>query len=373
MKLSEKTLALLALWLISGMGPRRIYKLVEHFGQVEKVFDTSPSNLSKILGVDIKITEKISSALESGTLANELRLLEKHQIEVIDYTQESYPRLLKEIYNAPPILYQKGNIDFNSGLYIAFVGSRKASFAGKSICKKLIAKLAELYPETVIVSGLALGIDSAAHTAALDCGLKTVSVLAGGLSDIYPTQNQKLSEKIQHNGALITEFPAGTRPVAGNFPLRNRIISGISKGVVIVEAGERSGASITAGYALEQNRELFALPGPADSRFHLGTNRLIQKGSAKLVIKADDILEEVLPSYLNDRQTVQLEIPADQSELTSVEKAVLKLLEDGNAHQDMLAKGLNMPVYKLLATLTTLEVKGLIVSKPGAVYEAVVK
>ncbi len=374
MTISTSTRGLLALWLIPGLGPRRINRLWNHFGCIENIVGASPENLAKVLGLSSKITRRIPKALNAELYLEELRLLKKHGIGILDFSQAEYPELLRETYDAPPIIYKRGDIDFNGGMYIAFVGSRKASFAGKTICRKLIKRLAELNSEIVIVSGLALGIDSTAHEAALDVGLKTVSVLAGGLSSIYPAQNSKLSERIADNGALITEFPVNTRPAAINFPLRNRIISGISKGVVVVEAGERSGASITAGYALEQNRELFALPGLADSKFYVGTNRLIQKGQAKLVMKAEDILEEIQSDYVSQTKDNTSMVSDDCSEnLTNDEKAVLKILEKGSAHQDNLANELNMPVHQLLATLTMLDLKGCIVSKPGSIYQAVQK
>ncbi|MCP4751544.1 MAG: DNA-protecting protein DprA [Proteobacteria bacterium] len=372
MKPSPSSHGLLALWLMPGLGPRRIGSLLEHFENVENIFQASPKNLADVLGVNSKFTGSIPKALDSDAFHEEVRLVEKYGLEVLDLTHEEYPHLLRETYHAPPVLFKKGSFNLNLGVPLAFVGSRKSSFAGKNICQKLIRRLAEIRSDTVIVSGLAIGIDSAAHKAALDCGLKTVSVLAGGLSSIYPAQNRKLSEKIAENGALITEFPVKTKPVAVNFPLRNRIISGISKGVVVVEAGERSGASITAGYALEQNRELFALPGPADSRFYRGTNRLIQKGQAKLVMEAEDILEEILTEPFDYKKgDVSNKIKETTTDLTMEEKGILKLLEEGSAHQDALANGLNVPVHKLIATLTMLELKGLIVGKSGSVYQAV--
>lgn len=371
MSLPNSTLGFLALWLIPGLGPRRISKLINNFENIESIFESSPQNLTRLLGMDSKISKLIPQARDSQIFKEELRLIKKYNLQVLDITQKKYPSLLREIYDAPPILYVRGDIDFNQGIPIALVGSRKSSYSGKSMCQKLINQLAGLNANIVIVSGLALGIDCTAHKAALDAGLKTVSVLAGGLSNIYPAQNKNLSEKIVQNGALITEFPVNTRPVALNFPLRNRIISGISKGVVVVEAGERSGASITAGCALEQNRELFALPGPAESSYYRGTNRMIQKGQAKLVMDAHDILEEIIPdmiSYLETKPSSNQK--KAKIELSRDEKAILNILEEGCLHQNSLAQELNMPVHQLLASLTTLEIKGLIVCKSGSIYQA---
>ena len=363
---------LIALWLIPGLGPRRISSLLNHFGEIEQIIQASPSDLSRVTGLDRKITEMIPLALQSKRFNDEIRLLDKYKLRVIDHTEESYPALLREIYDAPPLLYVKSEIDFNQGIHIAFIGSRKASFYGKSMCQKLIKELAALHKDTVIVSGLAIGIDSMAHKAALESGLKTIGVLAGGLSSIYPPQNKMLSEKIEKNGALITEFPITAKPIATNFHLRNRIISGLSKGIVVIEAGKRSGALITARFALEQNRELFAVPGLADSRFYLGTNKLIQKGQAKLVIEAGDILEEILTPAGQQLKITDESPDRDQGDfLTSDERDILNILEQGGIHQDILAQRLQMPVNKLMATLTKLELEGRVVSKSGSVYEVV--
>ncbi len=369
MSLSDSTIGFLALWLIPGLGPRRIQKLCDRFSHVESIFNASTNQVVEACGVDSTTARLIPQALNSNKLQKELTLIEKYQVEVIDFTQKQYPKLLKEIYNAPPVLYIKGNIDFNQGFPLAFVGSRKASFAGKTICQKLIKELSIQNPETVIVSGLALGIDSVSHNAALDCGLKTIAVLANGLSTIYPVRNQCVAEKVCENGALITEFPMTTKPVATNFPLRNRIISGLSKGIVVIEAGERSGATITAGYALEQNRELFALPGLADSSFYKGTNRLIQKGQAKLVMEARDILEEFGPVNLQLSAENLLSNPDTRIRLSEEEIKVLDVIDRGNINKDVIAIRSGISIQNLLPVLTNLELKGLIVCKPGAVYE----
>ncbi|MBU2511816.1 DNA-processing protein DprA [bacterium] len=370
MQLSDSTIGLLALWLIPGLGPRRIQKLYDCFSRVESIFNASISRLSEAAGVDNKIASLIPQALDSDSLKKELTLIGEHQVEVLDFTQSHYPKLLKEIYNAPPVLYKKGNADLNYGFPIAFVGSRKASFAGKNICQKLIKEISVLKPETIIVSGLALGIDSVAHNTAMDCGLKTIGVLANGLSSIYPVRNKSIADRLCENGALITEFPMTTQPTATNFPLRNRIISGLSRGVVVVEAGERSGATITAGYALEQNRELFALPGPADSRFYVGTNRLIQKGQAKLVMVARDILEEFGPVNLQLSGEDLIKNHTDTTKVLSEDELkVLSILDQGRVQKDVIVNMSGIPIQNLLPVLTNLELKGLIVCKPGTIYE----
>lgn len=373
MKLTDDTLKLLALWMIPGIGPRRITRLLSHFENPEDIFTASPKRLSEILNIGLDKTRLIPDALNTKQFKDEIRQLEKYDLDVVNFTQPEYPKLLKEIYNAPPILFLKGKIDFNSGLPIAFVGSRKASFAGKNLCEKIIKRLSEIHSDIVIISGLALGIDSTAHNAALDNGLKTVSVLAGGLSSIYPARNKNLAERVSQNGALVTEFPTRVQPSASNFPLRNRIISGLSKGTVVVEAGERSGASITAGYTLEQNRELFAFPGQADSPFYRGTNRMIQKGQAKLILDAEDILEEFLTNIQLSIKDSLTKDSCSKPVLNVEEKVVLDYLQNGCMHQNALSSKSGLPIHRILPALTSLELKGLIVSKPGSVFQIIEK
>ena len=370
MVLSKQTSEVLALWLVPGLGPHRISRLIQTVGDVEELFQASVANLLQIEGISPKLATLIKTAKESPAFEQECRLIEKYRLQVLSLADAQYPTLLKEIYANPPILYVKGDIDFNKGLYIGVVGSRKASYAGKSFCRKLIQNLAKLSSHIVIVSGLALGIDAIAHKSALENGLKTIAVLAGGLSGIYPSQHMELSRQISTSGALITEFPVATRPTPGNFPLRNRIISGVSRGVIVIEAGERSGALITAGYALEQNRELFAVPGQVDSKYYRGTNRLIQRGQAKLILEAEDVLEELQPTLIAEN-TKQVKLAVDQ-EFTGDEIAILNKLEDRWMHRDALAAELNLPIHKILATLTMLEMKGLIVSKAGSYFQRIV-
>ena len=375
MKLNETTLALLALWLIPGLGPKKIQKLVDSFSSVDKIFGASYQSLREILGLtEDQIIHDIPGALDSDILKRELEYIDKYDVRILDITQKSYPPALKEIYNAPPILYLRGNYTFSSSFSLAFVGSRKASYSGKNICKRFIKSLSVKLPETTIISGLALGIDTAAHESAVENGLNTIAVLANGLSEVYPVRNKELAKRILQNGALISEFPLSTKPIAKNFPLRNRIISGLAQGVIIVEAGVRSGASITAGYALEQNRELFALPGPADSAFHKGTNRLIQKGHAKLVMELDDILEEF--QDINKQLSIDEKISPGvilEPDLEPDEITVLELIQQGCTQKDSLIEQSGLPVQKLLSTLVTLEIKGYIASKPGASFELVHK
>lgn len=368
--INDSTLALLALWLIPGLGPRRILSLLEKFSCTEAIFNATPNQLAEALSTNVQTTYPIQNSLDSKELKNEVSLIKKHKVNILDITQDSYPSLLKEIYNPPPVLYFKGENILSNDLPLAFVGSRKSSYAGKNACKNLIKRISELQPNTCIISGLAIGVDTTAHQSALENGLKTIAVLANGLSSIYPERNKQLAESIIEQGAIVTEFPMSTKPTATNFPLRNRIISGLSKGTVVVEAGERSGATITAGYALEQNRELFALPGPIGSSFHRGTNRLIQKGQAKLVMEAEDILEEfVAIDYQLSVDDLKKSNNEQTKDLTEIEQKILDQIEKDFNQKDQIISQLQLPIQDIMSALTMLEIKGVIIKKPGSTYE----
>lgn len=357
----------LALWLVPGLGPRKITNLLEHFGTVEKILSSSIDELRHVEGITPTLAGKIPQALTDPRLQKELELIDQYNIKTTEISSEFYPKRLKEVYTAPPILYSLGTHDLSSGIPIAFVGARKASFSGKNFCRRLIKQLSDISSDIVIISGLALGIDTVAHQTALECGLKTVAVLAGGLSNIYPPQNRELSQEIQKNGALVTEFPVSAKPAAQNFPLRNRIISGLSKGIVVVEAGEKSGALITAGYAMEQNRDLFAAPGPADSTYYRGTNRLIQRSHAKLILDAEDIIEEISTELGRNKNSPKTVSSEDMS-LSIEEMSIVRILEEKQQTADELSTVLNIPMPKLKSLLTMMELRGDIIALSGSKY-----
>jgi DNA processing protein len=362
---------LLALWLVPGLGPRKIRAVCDHFPELTEILHVPVREIARIQGINHDLASAIVDIFDSDTLAAELRLIEQSEVKLLDLADPNYSNALLEIHSPPPVLYLKGEIDLNAGVYIGFVGSRKASYAGKNFCQQIIKDLARYLPNAVVVSGLAFGIDTIAHHAALENKLKTVAVLGSGLNQIYPRQNQALSRSIMQQGAVISEFPLMTKPNATNFPLRNRIISGLSKGILVVEAGERSGALITAGYALEQNRELFAMPGLPGSKFYVGNNRLIQQGHAKLILRVEDILEEItLQQELRPISTAE-RTEENHPATNEYEKKIIAVLQEGELSQDILCQRLELPLPQLLATLTTLEMKEIILSKPGHIYQIV--
>ena len=275
------------------------------------------------------------------------------------------------IYDRPPFLYVRGNLN-KDDINIAIVGSRLASTYGKYITERISRELA--LKGLTIVSGMAWGIDSVAHRGALTAHGRTIAVLGSGLDVIYPPENKKLYADIIQNGAVISEFPLGTPPRSANFPTRNRIISGMSYGVVIVEAGEKSGSLITARLALEQGREVFAVPGSIDAAGSRGTNKLIKQG-AKLIENTDDILEEILPQF---ERTIVLKphsianseaIAAKSSEIFSaVDQKIIDFISGSRVHIDDLISSTGLSSADILSALTTLELKGMVRQYPGKFF-----
>ena len=349
--------------LIPGVGALRIKRLLEYFGTPERILSAPASELRKIEGIGREFAGRITRWKETVDVGRELELVEMQGAHVITLGDENYPPLLREIYAPPPVLYVKGDISVNGGRSIAIVGTRHPSFYGRMVTEDLSKKLA--MRGFTIVSGLARGIDSAAHKGTLAAKGRTVAVLGCGIDTVYPPENAKLMEEIVNSGAVVTEFPIGTRPDRSNFPRRNRIISGLSLGVVVVEAAKRSGSLITSNFALEQGREVFAVPGKVDSPGSYGTHRLIKDG-AKLVQNVDDILEEL---GMQIRSCAEKSPDAGsggtQLDLKEDEKKVYELLSSDPCHIDVVCGQINLPVGKVSSILMMLEVKGLISQLPG--------
>ncbi len=273
--------------LIAGIGRVKFSRLEEYFGDLERAWNAGLSELRRA-GLDQKSVEAIVSRRPKISLDAEMERLERYKVRVLTLNDPAYPPRLKEIYDVPPVLYVRGALTAEDEWSVAVVGTRRTTAYGREVAERIVGELAR--SKVTIVSGLARGIDSVAHRAALEAGGRTIAVFACGLDIIYPAENLKLAQAIMEHGALISDYPLGTSPKAEHFPRRNRIMSGLSLGVLVVEAGEGSGALITANLALEQNRDVFAVPGSILSPVSRGTNRLIQDG-AKLVRDVRDILE----------------------------------------------------------------------------------
>jgi DNA processing protein len=362
----------MALTRIEGLGNRGCHKLIEHFGSPQAAYMASLTELESS-GIPARVAQAIFSQVALKDAEREVEQAAKADCELIAFDNDDYPPLLKQIPDAPLLLYVRGNVKVLSQYAVAVVGSRRPSAYGSSVAHRLAHDLAQR--QLVVVSGLARGVDSAAHRGALEAKGNTVAVLGSGIDVIYPRENKTLANEIVKSGALISEFPLGTGPTPENFPIRNRIISGLSLGVVVVEAAEYSGSLITARLAVEQNREVFAVPGNITSAQSFGPNHLIKQG-AKLVDQWMDVIEEFPPEV-----RMQLLPPAEAAEgepigtqtaslfeasLPPEQKAVFDVLRADQAlFVDDIATAANLPSPKVLGALLQLEMNGLIRQLPG--------
>lgn len=351
---------------VPELGPVSILSLIRHFGTARQAWEASPGDLEQVEGISSRVREALVAArqrIDPHRLLEQVTACGFHTYTLAD---AGYPLSLKRISAPPPVLYVRGDLAACQGMsWIGIVGTRKATAYGRHVAKTLAFDLAK--SGMVVVSGLARGIDSAAHRGALAAGGVTAAVLGSGLDIIYPPENRDLAAEIAAGGVLLSEFPPGTRPLSQNFPRRNRIISGLALGIVVVEAGEKSGALITADLALEQGREVFAVPGPVTSPVSVGPNRLIKQG-ARLVESAADILEELSLPRLWAAEVGA----ADGAEivLEPAEREVLSALAGGPVQLEALAEQVKLPVSELLSLLTLLEVRGLVHQLPGSFFVA---
>jgi DNA processing protein len=350
---------LLRLTLIPGVGPKTRRKLLERFGAPAAVLAAAPSELRDVEGVGPKLLQKIvSEEHREYDAAAEIATCRELGIDILIESNPGYPRLLREIHDPPGVLFLRGEIKPQDALAIGIVGTRHATPYGLRQAERLAASLSRA--GLTIVSGLARGIDSAAHRGALSAGGRTIAVLASGVMNIYPPENDKLAAEIAANGAILSEAPPHMEPLAGTFPQRNRLISGLSLGVIIVEAADRSGALITARHAYEQGKEVFAVPGSVENRTSRGCHRLIRDG-AKLVESADDVLEELGPlveaAPRDDGQMIHH--PAELL-LNEVEQQVLAVIPTESTPVDAIITATGLPVPQVLATISVLEMRRLV-------------
>jgi DNA processing protein len=338
--------------LTQGIGPVRLRALIEHFGDVETAWHASAVSL-RAAGLNQAAVERLLYLRSRVDLQAELARLEQYGIRALTWDDPDYPRLLREIDHPPPVLYMRGSLLPQDEFAVAMVGTRNASTYGKQIAEQLAGGLAE--NGITVVSGLALGIDGIAHRAALEAGGRTLAVLASGLDEIYPPRHRQLATEIVNSGALLSDYAVGVKPEARNFPPRNRLISGLSLGTVVVEAGERSGALITLRFALEQGRDTFAVPGPVHARTSAGTNDAIQRGEAKLVTRVQDILEELNLAMIVEQREVAAIVPENAAEAT-----LLRHLGREPVHIDELVRQSSLPVSEVSSTLVMMELKGMV-------------
>jgi len=353
---------LIILNIVEDIGSIRTQSLLKHFGSLEKVFKADETEIGQIKEIGQIRAAKIPQAIKKINLNKELDLIKKHSVKVITFLDKDYPENLKNIYDPPVVLYVKGKILPEDKLAIAIVGSRLASFYGLQTAEKLGFELAS--HGITVVSGLARGIDSSSHKGALKAKKRTIAVLGSGLAHIYPEEHKDLAERISESGAVISEFPMNTIPDKWNFPRRNRIISGLSLGVVCVEAAEKSGALITCDCALEQGREVFAVPGKVDSMTSKGTNKLIKQG-AKLAQGVEDILEELNLSDSVSRQDGDSRSRIEGSALDKEESLVYTLLSSDPKYIDDICRESGIGLNRIAKILLNLEIKKFVKQLPG--------
>jgi DNA processing protein len=353
---------------VDRIGPAKVRNLLAKFKDISNILAANISELMQTEGISKELASRIRKASSykdsiRKSLEKEIKLLEKIGGRIITVWDDEFPQLLKKIYDPPLILYLMGNFDEMDKYSIAVVGTRQPTNYGKIQTEKIVADLVQ--QNITIISGLARGIDSVAHSSALKNQGRTIAVVGSGLDIIYPSENKKLFNEIKERGVIISEFPPGTIPNAENFPRRNRIISGLSLGTLVIETAITGGAMQTARLALDQNREVFAIPGNLGIKQSEGTNMLIQRGEAELIKSAEDILTGL---ELKLKPVIGKNIPKQQKDLTIFEEKILNCLLNEPLHIDKIAEKTDLSTSDCLVNLLSLEFKGLVKQLPGKMF-----
>lgn len=368
----EQLVDLFLLLSIDKIGPARVSSLLSKFHDFNNILEASIQEIEQVDGISTELAKRIKKAKQNrdetkSELEKQLIKLNKLNAKLISIWDKEYPSLLKKIFDPPLLLYIKGNFSEKDDYSIAAVGTRNPTNYGKIQTERIISDLSS--QGITIVSGMARGIDSIAHETALKNGCRTIAVIGSGLDVIYPPENKNLFNKICENGVVVSEFPLGTKPDAQNFPRRNRIISGLSLGVIVFETAINGGAMQTARLALDQNREVFAIPGNLGVRQSEGTNLLIQRGEAELIINAEDVLNEL---ELKLKPVIGKNIPKPSQDLNIFEEKIVKALsENGELHVDKISELTSLSTSDCLVNLLTLEFKGLVKQLPGKVFSLI--
>ncbi|MGE5252099.1 MAG: DNA-processing protein DprA [Bacteroidota bacterium] len=348
--------------LIKGIGAVRMQALIHHFGDLEAAWKAAPQELAEA-GLGPKLVERVAQARQGVDLEKVWEGFARQGIQVLTWNDAAYPERLKEIEQPPPVLYIRGEYLPEDLFAVALVGTRRVTPYGRQITEEIARFLAG--SGLTVISGLARGVDALAHTSALKAGGRTLAVLGSGVDRIYPPEHRALAEQIMEHGAIISDYAPGTPPEAANFPPRNRIISGLSLAVVVIEAGETSGALITAEFAAEQGREVFAVPGSILAPQSKGTNRLIQQGAQPL-LSASDLIQALNLTRAGEQKTARKILPGD-----AVEAQLLKALGAQPVHVDEIRNQTGLPIEKVSATLALMELKGMVRQVGGMNYVAV--
>jgi DNA processing protein len=348
--------------LVRGIGAVRLQALIEHFGDAAAAWNGDSTEL-RAAGLSIKVIERFLELRQNVDLDKMWDRIAAQGIAILTCVDEKYPARLKEIEQPPPVLYVRGELLAEDDFAVAIVGTRRVTPYGRQITEELASFLAA--NGVTVISGLARGVDGLAHDAALKAGGRTVAVLGSGVDRIYPSENRMLAEQIIAHGALISDYPVGTAPESGNFPPRNRIISGLSLAVIVVEAGETSGALITAEFAAEQGREVFAVPGNILAPQSKGTNKLIQNGALPL-LTPQDLMQALNLTHISEQKSARKILPAND-----VEAKLMMTLGNEPLHVDEIRSQTGLPVEKVSAALVMMELKGMVRQVGGMHYVAV--
>lgn len=348
--------------LVKGIGAVRLRLLLDHFGNIEAIW-RAPAQALYATGLSPRLVESLLDVRARVSLEAVWDRIQSLGIQVLTWESDAYPRRLREIDQPPPVLYVMGDLQPQDEFAVAIVGTRRITAYGRQVAENIAAFLAR--NGLTVISGLARGVDSVAHKAALDAGGRTLAVLGNGVDRIYPPEHRKLAEMIVQKGALISDYPLGTPPDSLNFPPRNRIISGLAQAVVIVEAGERSGALITASFAADQGRDVFAVPGNINAPQSAGTNKLIQQGAHPLV-DPQEILEILNLTQVSEYQAARVVLPAD-----ATEAQVLRVVSQEPLHIDEICNQTGIPIETVTAALAMMELKGMVRPVGGMHYVSV--
>jgi len=358
--------------LIKGIGNNLAKNLIAYVGSVEGIFKETQQNLAKIPGIGEVLSTEIVSQNILPRAEQEIEFIEKNKIQALYFADRNYPFRLKECPDSPVMIYTKGNCDLNNGKFIGIVGTRNATETGKENCRNLINNLASAQPNSIIVSGMAYGVDICAHKTALDAGLPTIGVVGHGLDRIYPAAHRPTAVKMLQQGVLLTEYLSQTTPDRPNFVQRNRIIAGLCDAIVVVESASRGGALITAEMANDYNRDVFAFPGRITDEWSTGCNALIKKNKASLIESADDILQFMNWEKQNstDAPTIQTTLFVDLSDEEQEIASTLRQHPDG-IQVNELAIQMTKPFSKISSALLQMEFKGIVKCLPGGMYKIV--
>ena len=363
---SEERLYLIGLTILKGVGDVLARHLLQYFGSAEEVFKAKRPFLEKVPGIGLYTAEQIEKARAEALIRaeKELVFIDKNKIRLYAFTEDDYPKRLKECQDAPVVFYYKGTADLSASKIISVVGTRRVSDYGRKLTEELIRNMSEMFPELVVVSGLAYGVDVCAHRSALKYNLPTIGVLAHGLDRIYPAAHRNTAVEMVKKGGLLTDFMSETNPDRENFLRRNRLIAGLADATIVAESAEKGGSLVTADIAFSYGRDVYAFPGRTTDECSLGCNRLIQMNKAGLISSAKDLVMSLC--WDSDAKAVA------QQSFSFPEKPdhpVIRLLkEKGEFHVNQLATEMNLPIHKLTPTLFELELEGHIKALPGGLY-----